>query len=188
MINDKIENINNNNQKIFNFFKDKRDKKKISIRSSINKSETERNCAYELQSNRISNSIDERGTNTNIDSMVLIKEKMKNFQIKNKKEYSSSDMLTSSMEYNDKNTDSHQFFSNLKMKSKNNNSKGSSTMLSKIIGLDKKSKKKKKNKKVTFDQNLVNYINIESYKKYYIENDGLNANDKTETKCTCLVY
>ena len=188
MINDKIENINDNNQKIFKFFQDKKDKKNLSIKSKINKCETDRNFAYDLQPNRHSNSIDERRNNSKLDSMDLIREKMKNFQLKNKKEFSSSDMLTSSLEYNDKTTDSHQFFSSLKIKSKRNNSKGSNKMLNKIIGLDKKLKKKKAQKKVTFDTNFVNYINIESYKKYYIENNGLDAKDKTETKCTCLIY
>ena len=108
--------------------------------------------------------------------------------INKKKDYSSSDMITSSIDYNDKTTDSRSFFMNLKMKSKNNNSKNNSSMINKIIGLDKHKYKKKKIKKVSFKKELVTYIDIESFKKYNMENNCLNANDKAESKCTCLVF
>ncbi len=47
------------------------------------------------------------------------------------------------------------------------------------------------NKKVTF--NIVKYINVESYKKYYADNtdDDINSNvieNKADLKCTCFIF
>ena len=80
-----------------------------------------------------------------IQGKIFYKDKFKKLQ--KKKDYSSSDMVTSSMDYNDKTTDSHSFFMNLKVKSKNNNSKNNTPIINKIIVLNKLKYKKKKMKK-----------------------------------------
>ena len=170
MLNDNLENVNNNNQK-----------------NSNDKSDIKQNFRYDIKSNKIAHSIDEKNTNYKCDSMILYQEKMKNFQLKNKKEYSSSELATTSLDFNDKASDSRSFFSNLKIKSKINKQKSSCIMLNKILGLDKKEKKKQV-KKVSFKKKFVSYIDIESYKKYYMENNGISANDKNETKCSCLSF
>ena len=170
MLNDNLENVNNNNQK-----------------NSNDKSDIKQNFRYDIKSNKIAHSIDEKNTNYKCDSMILYQEKMKNFQLKNKKEYSSSELATTSLDFNDKASDSRSFFSSLKIKSKINKQKSSCIMLNKILGLDKKEKKKQV-KKVSFKKKFVSYIDIESYKKYYMENNGISANDKSETKCSCLSF
>ena len=165
---------------------------KITRKNSLEKSEESRNFRYELEPNRkLSNTNDEKITNnvsrtSRYDSMIFYKDKFKKLQ--KKKDYSSSDMITSSMDYNDKTTDSRSFVMNLKIKSKNNNSKNNSSMINKIIGLNKLKKKKKKIKKVSFKKVFVTYIDIESFKKYNMENNCLNAKDKAESKCTCLIF
>ena len=45
---------------------------------------------------------------------------------------------------------------------------------------------KAKKKKVNFKRKFVTVINIESYKKYNMENNCLY--DKAEAKCTCIVF
>ena len=45
---------------------------------------------------------------------------------------------------------------------------------------------KKKKKKVNFKRKFVTIIDIESFKKYNMENNCLY--DKAEAKCTCFVY
>ena len=68
-------------------------------------------------------------------------------------------------------------------------SRGNSSMVNKIIGLNKVKGKKKNNKKVKFKKKFVSYIEIESFKKYNMENNSFNVNDnKTDTKCTYLMF
>ena len=189
MLNESLDNINKNkDKKLLTFSKfnvgDERTRK-----NSLEKSEESRNFRYELEPNRkLSITNDEKITNnvSRYDSMIFLKDKFK--KLPKKKEYSSSDMITSSMDYNDKTTESHSFFMNLKVKTKNNSQKNNTSMVNKIIGLNKLKFKKKKTKKVSFKKAFVTYIDIESYKKYYMENNGLNANDKAESKCTCLIF
>ena len=162
---------------------------KIIRKNSFEKNEESRNFHYELAPNhKLSNTNDEKLTNnvSRYDSMIFYKDKFKKLQ--KKKDYSSSDMVTSSMDYNDKTTDSRSFFINLKVKTKNKNKKNNSSMVNKIIGLNTLKSKKKKIKKVSFKKIFVTYIDIESYKKYNMENYCLNAKDKAESKCTCIVF
>ena len=189
MLNESQDNIiKNKDKKLLTFSKFNIDNQ-ITRKNSLEKSEESRNFRYELEPNRkLSNTNDEKLTNnvSKYDSMIFYKDKFKKLQ-KNKN-YSSSDMITSSMDYNDKTTDSRSFVMNLKVKSKNNNSKNNSSMVNKIIGLNKLKYKKKKMKKVSFKKVFVTYIDIESYKKYNMENYSLDAKDKAESKCTCIVF
>ena len=179
----------NKEPKIIFLSKVKSDKKQYSRKNTtLPKSEEGRNFRYELGLNKISNTNDENiehDHSKKIDSMILYKDKIKNFQ--KKRDNSSSDMLTCSADYNDKTNDNH-YFTNMKMKSKMSGASKGSSMLNKIIGLNKIKIKKKKNKKVTFKKKLVTYVDIESYKKYNMETSRFNANDKLDEKCTCLSF
>ena len=189
MLNESQDNIyKNKDKKLLTFSKFNIGSKMI-IKNNLEKKEESRNFCYELESNhKLSNTNDEKLPNnvSRYDSMIFSKDKFRKMQ--KKKDYSSSDMITSSMDYNDKTTDSHSFFMNLKVKTKNNNSRNNSSMINKVIGLNKLKYKKKKIKRVSFKKVFVTYIDIESFKKYNVENNCLNANDKEESKCTCLVY
>lgn len=184
---DKTQENKNKERKIILLSQIKSDKKNYSRKGTIPKSEEGRNFRYELGLNKISNTNDEKiGNNlSKLDSMILYKDKIKNFQ--KKKDYSSSDMLTCSADCNDKTNDSRCFV-NMKMKAKMNSASKGSSMLSKIIGLSNIKVKKKKAKKVTFKKNFVTYVDIESFKKYNMENFCFNANDKIEEKCTCFIF
>ena len=176
----------NKERKIILLSQIKSDKKSYSRKGTVPKSEERRNFRYELGLKKISNTNDENiGHNLGkLDSMIFYKDKIKNFQ--KKKDYSSSDMLTCSADCNDKTNDSRCLV-NMKMKTKmNSTSKGS--MLSKIIGLSNIKVKKKKTKKVTFKKKFVTYVDIESFKKYNMENFCSNAKDKIEEKCTCFIF
>ena len=189
MLNESQDNINKNKDKKYLTFSKFNMDNQITRKNSLEKNEESRNFRYELESDRkLSNTNDEKLTNniSKYDSMIFYKDKFKKLQ--KKKEYFSSDLITNSMDYNDKTTDSHSFFMNLKVKSKNKNSKNNSSMINKIIGLNKLKYKKKKIKKVSFKKVFVTYIDIESFKKYNMENNCLNANDKAESKCTCLIF
>ena len=189
MLNESQDNINKNKDKKLLTFTNFNMGSQITRKNSLEKNEESRNFRYELAPNhKLSNTNDEKLANnvSRYDSMIFYKDKFK--KLPKKKDYSSSDMVTSSMDYNDKTTDSHSFFMNLKVKSKNNNSKNNTPMINKIIGLNKLKYKKKKMKKVSFKKVFVTYIDIESYKQYNMENYCLNAKDKAESKCTCIVF
>ena len=177
----------NREHKIILLSQIKSDKKSYSRKSTVPKSEERRNFPYELGLHKLSNTNDENiGHNLGkLDSMIFYKDKIKNFQ--KKRDYSTSDMLTCSVDCNDKTNDSRSFV-NMKMKAKMNSASKGSSMLSKIIGLSKIKVKKKKAKKVTFKKKFVTYVDIESFKKYNMENFCFNANDKTEEKCTCFIF
>ena len=189
MLNESQDNINKNRNKKLLIFSKFNIGNQITRKNSLEKTEESRNFGYELETNhKLSSTNDEKMPNnmSRCDSMIFYKDKFKKLQ--KKRDYSGSDMITSSIDYNDKTTDSHSFFINLKVKLKNNNSKNNSSMINKIIGLNKLKYKKKKIKKVSFKKEFVTYIDIESFKKYNMENNCLNANDKAESKCTCLVF
>ena len=183
------QNIKNKTQKIILLSQVKSDKKQFSRKNTFTKGDEKLNFLYELDFKNISHT-NEENTEYNhpkLDSMILYKDKIKNF--KKKKTYSTTDLLTSSDFFNDKTNDSY-FFSNIKSKTKmSSTSRGNSSMVNKIIGLNKVKGKKKNNKKVKFKKKFVSYIEIESFKKYNMENNSFNVNDnKTDTKCTCLMF
>ena len=83
--------------------------------------ETSNNSRYDLDGGKVSKTTDEKSMRSMVknDSMILYKDRLKNSQNSIKKENSMSDLITNSIDYNnDKATDSHSFFPNLKMKSK----------------------------------------------------------------------
>ena len=193
---------NENEQNIITKLKNQNILKKIQIRdekldtprrnSRKRSVETSNNSRYDLDGGKISKTTDEKSMRSMVknDSMILYKDRLKNSQNSIKKENSMSDLITNSIDYNnDKATDNHSFFPNLKMKSKLPTSGGVGISLAtKYKNINKIKIKKKKPKKVTFKKKFVIYVDIESYKQYNLENCCLNDNDKTETKCTCFIY
>jgi len=164
--------------------------KKISPKGS----DDSRNYRYELETNKLS-TCDEKIPNINIknDSMILYQEKLKKFQRKNKREFSASEIMMSSEKINDKNTDNYSYVSmgklKLKLKSKYPTSRAQSSLnINKFVNITKlKLGKKDKKKKVTFKKTFATIIDVESFKKYNVENSMLNKTEKDNTKCTCSI-
>ena len=148
------------------------------------------NYRYELENGKLSSTCEEKVSNENpkIDSMTLYKNKLKKIEKNNKREYSASEIMMTTKDDNEKNTDNNPILSKMKMVSKVSSSKElDSLMNNKFINLRSIKINKKRAKKVTFKKNFVNIVEIESYKKYNIDNN-LTPNDKADTKCTCLIF
>lgn len=148
------------------------------------------NYRYDLENGKLSSTCEEKVSNENpkIDSMTLYKNKLKRLEKNNKREYSASEIMMTTKDDNEKNTDNNPILSKMKMVSKVSSSKElDSLMNNKFINLRSIKINKKRAKKVTFKKNFVNIVEIESYKKYNIDNN-LTPNDKADTKCTCLIF
>ena len=148
------------------------------------------NYRYDLENGKLSSTCEEKVSNENpkIDSMTLYKNKLKRLEKNNKREYSASEIMMTTKDDNEKNTDNNPILSKMKMVSKVSSSKElDSLMNNKFINLRSIKINKKRIKKVTFKKNFVNIVEIESYKKYNIDNN-LTPNDKADTKCTCLIF
>ena len=148
------------------------------------------NYRYDLENGKLSSTCEEKVSNENpkIDSMTLYKNKLKKLEKDNKREYSASEIMMTTKDDNEKNTDNNPILSKMKMVSKVSSSKElDSLMNNKFINLRSIKINKKRAKKVTFKKNFVNIVEIESYKKYNIDNN-LTPNDKADTKCTCLIF
>lgn len=148
------------------------------------------NYRYDLENGKLSSTCEEKVSNENpkIDSMTLYKNKLKKLEKNNKREYSASEIMMTTKDDNEKNTDNNPILSKMKMVSKVSSSKElDSLMNNKFINLRSIKINKKRAKKVTFKKNFVNIVEIESYKKYNIDNN-LTPNDKADTKCTCLIF
>ena len=163
--------------------------KKISPKGS----DDSRNFRYELETNKFSSTCDEKILNINIknDAMILYQEKLKKLERKNKREFSASEIMMSSEKINDKNTDNYSYVSmgKLKLKSKYPTSRAQSSLnVNKFVNITKlKLGKKDKKKKVTFKKTFATIIDVESFKKYNVENNMLNKTKKDNTKCTCSI-
>jgi hypothetical protein len=164
----------------------KNTKKTVSRKNTKDKNDNIKNLRYELTDDRIMNTNDEKISNLKSEPMFFYRNKTKNY-VEKKKENSTTEMVTCSLDNNEKTTDSRSFFTNLQLKSKTNKSR-SCIKLSKVKYFDKTNLKKKKIKKVSFKKKFISYIDVESYKKYYMEDFGFNAKDKVQTKCTCLIF
>ena len=148
------------------------------------------NYRYDLENGKLSSTCEEKVSNENpkIDSMTLYKNKLKKLEKNNKREYSASEIMMTTKDDNEKNTDNNPILSKMKMVSKVSSSKElDSLMNNKFINLRSIKINKKRAKKVTFKKSFVNIVEIESYKKYNIDNN-LTPNDKADTKCTCLIF
>ena len=186
---------NSKAKNILNLMKIKEESKEIPRKKSSKKSVGSFFSRYDLDEDQSSKNNDAKTARSIMqgDSMQLYKNKIKqNLQSKGKKENTSFDII--SFEPNEKTSDSHTIFGNFK----NNKPKmpanfGVNTSSLLINRGDNnnnisKIKKKKKIKKVTFKKKFVSYIDIESYKKYNMDNCILNDNNKADTKCTCVIY
>ena len=123
-------------------------------------------------------------SNSKNDLMTLFKDK-----IDNKKNQNISDILINYSDNNEKSTTNNlSTSSNSKKKSKIPASRAlSSLMFNQYIYMNNiNNTKKKKIKKVTFKKKIVDIIEIESFKKYNLEN-GFNTGDRTDAKCSCFV-
>jgi hypothetical protein len=192
MINENIENknkLNNPNNIKYVHFEDEYLKypKKISTKGS----DDTRNYKYELETNKLSSTSDEKIPNINIknDSMILYQEKLKKYKRKNRRELSESEIMMSSEKINDKNTDNYSYNPMGKLKLKYPTSKALSSLnINKFVNITKlKLGKKDKKKKVTFKKTFATIIDVESFKKYNAGNNMLNKSEKDNTKCTCSI-
>ena len=123
-------------------------------------------------------------SNSKNDSMTLFKDKFDN-----KRNQNISDILVNYSDNLEKNTSNNlSTNSNSKIKSKVPSLRAlSSLMFNQYINMNNiNNTKKKKIKKVTFKKKLVDVIEIESFKKFNLEN-GFNIDDRTNTKCSCFV-
>ena len=175
----KNKNLNENNLNSFNF---------PNKTHSRNKSEDLKNVQVDNDRYKLTSTGEDKFSNFNpkdCDS-ILFQEK---FEKKNKNP-NNNETFINSVDNNDKTlTNNLSFSSSAKIKSKIPSSRAlSSLMFSNYINMNNiNSTKKKKIKKVTFKKNIVDVIEIESFKKYNLEN-GFNPDYKTDTKCSCIVF
>ena len=157
------------------------------INHSRNKSEDLKNFQVDTDGNKLTSTGEDKNSIYELkDESKLFKEK---FEKKNKNQ-SNNETFMNTIDNIDKNTSNNLSSSfSAKMKSKIPSSRElSSLMFKKYINMNNiNSTKKKKIKKVTFKKKFVDIIEIESYKKYNLEND-FNSDYKTDTKCSCIVF
>ena len=146
------------------------------------KNSSTNNNRYNIMLSKIKN--EEKKKFVRKDSMVLYR----NSQLKNKKINSSSEMLTSSLEYNEKTSDSRSILPNLVMKTKKPLKHRISTIITNNNLTLNKTNQKKKVKKVAFKKNFETVIEVESYKKYYIDSELTNLQNKSDNKCSCSCF
>ena len=175
---DKKEKNNNMNDKAIIF---------PNINHSRNKSENLKNFQMDTDRNKLtSTSEDKNSIYEQKDESKFFQEK---FEKKNKNQ-SKNETFMNTVGNIDKSisNDLSSSFS-AKMKSKIPSSRAlSSLIFNKYINMNNiNSTKKKKIKKVTFKKKIVDIIEIESYKKYNLEND-FNSDYKTDTKCSCIAF
>lgn len=187
----KESNYNLNNPNDINYIHFENDYLKYQKKISPKGSNDSRNYRYELETNKMASTCDEKIPNINIknDSMILYKEKLKAYQRKNRREFSASEIMMGSEKSNDRNIDNYSYVPMGPLKSKYPTSRAVSSLnINKFVNITKlKSGKKDKKKKVTFKKTFATIIDVESFKKYNIENNMLNKTEKDNTKCTCLI-
>ena len=114
------------------------------------------------------------------DSILLYRERFRRYNHRNRKDNSISDMIISDIQPIEESNETRSIYSNRNIKMPPT-SRGLSS-----LNVGNFSKKKLRKKKVNFKRKFVTIINIESYKKYNLENNCLN--DKAHANCTCLIY
>ena len=165
------------------------------IRRLRKRSEDEKNYRYDFEKGKLIYLNDDKNTYNDIrknDSIILYRERerIRRFNHRAKRDNSISDMIISEIEQNEEESENRTV--------NNNNNKNilyspipkfkspSKRALSSMNVMSFGRKIKAKKKKVNFKRKFVTIIDIESFKKYNMENNCLN--DKAEAKCTCLVY
>jgi hypothetical protein len=162
------------------------------IRRFRKRSEDEKNYKYDFEKGKLIYFNDDKNTYNDIrknDSIILYRERIRRFNHRAKRDNSVSDMIISEFEPNKEDSDNRTL---------NNNSRNilyspipkfqspSKRTPSSMNDMNFRRRIKTKKKKVNFKRKFVTIIDIESYKKYNMENNCLN--DKAEAKCTCLIY
>ena len=165
---------------------------KSRIRRIRKRSEDEKNYKFDFDRGNIIYLNDDKNTINdmkNNDSIVLYRERFHRFNHRAIRDNSITDMIISEIEQNEEKSDNRTINNNSKNilqspipKFKSPTNKDLSSMNVMNFGRRKKLRKKK----VNFKRKFVTIIDIESFKKYNMENNCLN--DKAEAKCTCLVY
>ena len=189
--NDKDNSQNSSKNKNFlNLMKLNDESKEISRKRSSKKSIANDFPRYDIEEEQTFKNNEEK-TSRSIGpaySMQIYKNKIKALSIKVKKDNSSSDII--SIDGNEKISDRHHFLTN-KNKVKVPPVPGiftSSIIINKGEKNTGKNKAKKKKKKVTFKKKFVSYVDVESYKKYNMDNCIFNDNNKADSKCACVIY
>ena len=119
------------------------------------------------------------------DSILLYRERFRRYNHRNRKDNSISDMIISDIQPIEESNETRSIYSNRNMNSPTIKMTPTSRGLS-SLNIGNFSKKRLRKKKVNFKRKFVTIINIESYKKYNLENNCLN--DKAHANCTCLIY
>ena len=155
-------------------------------------SEDEKNYKFDFERGKLIYFNDAKNIYDDIrknDSIILYRERMRRFNHRAKRDNSISDMIISEIEPNEESSDNRTINNNSRkilcspiQKFKSPSKRTLSSM--NVMSFARKIKAKKK--KVNFKRKFVTIIDIESFKKYNMENNCLN--DKAEAKCTCLVY
>ena len=156
------------------------------------RSVTNKNYRYKLGEEKTSNTYKGKLNHILIknDSMILYKNNIKQFQTNNNKDNASSILISSSVDGNERTSDSVSMFSNLRSKSNvpTSRTERTNTTFNKYAIISKIKLRKNKGKKVTFKKQFIIYVDIENYKKYNLENCYVNGSDKAQANCACIIY
>ena len=162
------------------------------VRRFRKRSEDEKNYKFDFERGKLLYFNEDKNTYNDMrknDSIILYRERMHRFNHRAKRDNSISDMIISEIEPNEESSDNRTINNNSRkilcspiQKFKSPSKRTLSSM--NVMSFARKIKAKKK--KVNFKRKFVTIIDIESYKKYNMENNCFN--DKAEAKCTCLVY
>jgi hypothetical protein len=162
------------------------------VRRFRKRSEDEKNYKFDFERGKLLYFNEDKNTYNDMrknDSIILYRERMRRFNHRPKRDNSISDMIISEIEPNEESSDNRTINNNSRkilcspiQKFKSPSKRTLSSM--NVMSFARKIKAKKK--KVNFKRKFVTIIDIESYKKYNMENNCFN--DKAEAKCTCLVY
>ena len=154
---------------------------------SRNKSEDLHNYQVDTNGYKFTSTGEDKSSNFNTkEDSILFQDK---YEKKNKIQYNNETFMNT-IDNTDKSTSNNlSSSSSAKMKSKIPSLRAlSSLMFCKYINMNNiNNTKKKKIKKVTFKKKMVDVIEIESFKKYNLEN-GFNQDYKTDTKCSCITF
>ena len=156
------------------------------------RSVTNKNYRYKLYEENSSKTY--KGNLTHIliknNSMILYKNNIKQFQTNNNKDNEPSKLIPSSVDGNERTSDSVSMLSNLRSKSNvpTYQTERTNTTFNKYAIINKIKLRKNKVKKVTFKKQFIIYVDIENYKKYNLKNCYLSSSDKAQAKCSCMIY
>ena len=180
---------NNINQSYFNRNELDIDIYKSPFNSYRKRSEDEKNYKYDFDIDKLIISDNYRNRRNNIlkkDEILLNRERYHRLNNKNKRDNTSPDIILSDFNQNCEYSESKIINNNINYSPLNNNNINTSRIYSPIKYRNSFKKKRFRKKKVNFKKKFVTIINVESYKKYNMETNFFN--DKSDAKCTCLIY